>query len=380
MAGSRCWLISLLLVVLLSASIARAEAPAKSAGTLYLVAVAINQNGIGKSDESIDDFNWCATELVTEFRRESTSLFKTVKTFPITGAKATREQLFARLNAVKASATPDDVVFFYMGMHGGTDPKDGWSVGLAGDKGVGGKELKELLGQFNCQVVCLIETCGSGGFARPHKNDIALPPNCTALCCCRAKQGASNELDIAVGEALQGRADFDHNGVIQLEEVIKYVKLRYEASFGKEGADCVIVSAKNPTAAPLAQVAKNMVAIFHEGGWYSGLLEAKDGDDYKVRVTGFNNGDPKYGWYVTNKVKRDEIVLPDEGPPLIVEQNGTWYCARQIGTAGKEIKVKYVGYDEEETVTSSRVKYPAFVDPTAETAQTKRKTSRRSAK
>src|SRR6185436_2955118 len=104
------------------------------------------------------------------------------------------------------------------GMHGETDHKEGWEVDTCDGKTLTGRDVKERLVRLPCQVICMLETCGSGGFARDHKDDVPLPPNVTALCACRPRQETENQLDIALGEALRGRADFNHDGLVQIPE------------------------------------------------------------------------------------------------------------------------------------------------------------------
>jgi len=235
--------------------------------------------------------------------------------------------------------------------------------------------VKEILGAMPCQVLALIETCGSGGFARDHKNDIPLPDNVTVITCCRARQSATNELDIAAVEALRGRADFNKDGVVMMNELTRYVRLRFDATFEKDGVECVIVQSKLPTETALTRVPDNLVAIAKDGSWHSGVLLGERKGNYRVQPDGWNPI-PKGGWFLTNQVTRDEIVLPGEPKPLVVEQNGSWYCAKLVAMEGTNFKVKYVGYDEEETVTPDRVKYPIFIEPTGEAKKTRPREAR----
>lgn len=356
--------------MIFQAAMAWADAPAKTTGTLHVLGIAVNVDGVGKPGPLLNSFNWSAEEKVAIFSELGKDLYGQVDAHALLGEHVTRGQFMAALDSTQQNAKPGDFVVIYIGMHGGTDRKDGWGVETVDNELIRGKEVKEILGAMPCQVLALIETCGSGGFARDHKNDIPLPENVTVLTCCRARQSATNELDIAAVEALRGRADFNKDGVVMINELTRYVRLRFDATFEKDGVECVIVPSKQPTETALTRVSGNLVAIAKDGSWHSGvLLEEKKGI-YRVHPDGWNPI-PKGGWFLANQVTRDEIVLPGEPAPLVVEQNGEWYCAKLVAMEGANFKVKYIGYDEEETVTPDRVKYPIFIEPTGEAKKTR---------
>jgi hypothetical protein len=174
----------------------------------------------------------------------------------------------------------------------------------------------------------------------------------------------------AVAEALYGRADFNHDGVVEVDELIRYVELRYHEMFpGAKKTDDnsdtpVIVKAKGlPGTLALTHASPLLAAVAHDGALWSAVLEKRDGDKYRVHVLGWNSKPGPY--FLTNSVTRDFLCLPDDGPPLLVEQNGQWYGARLLGKEGAKYKVHYLGYNEEEVVTKGRIKYP-FVGRPAE--------------
>jgi hypothetical protein len=215
----------------------------------------------------------------------------------------------------------------------------------------------------------LIETCTSGGFALAHKNDPAVPPNVTALCACSGKQSTDNQLDIAVAEALYGRADFNQDGVVDLDELIRYVELRYKEWWpdpkkAKDRETPVLVKARTLAGPlPLTNVSADLAAVVHDGALWSALLEKKNGDQYQVHLLGWSSTPGPY--FLTNTVTRDFICLPDDGRPLLVEQNGIWYPARLLKREGAKYKIHYLGYDEEEEVTRERIKYPFVGQPSS---------------
>src|SRR5262249_21294716 len=138
----------------------------------------------------------------------------------VLGVKATDGGVMDGLGWLRKSTTRNDLVVMYVGCHGSTDPEQGWVVQTADGKQLWGHEIKAQLAGLPCQVLLLIETCTSGGFTRPHRNDRPVPANVTALCACSGRQTTDNQLDMAVAEALNARADFNKDGVVDLDELI----------------------------------------------------------------------------------------------------------------------------------------------------------------
>jgi Caspase domain len=324
-------------------------------GTLYRVFV--------KPKDSIDGFNWCPEEVEKVFRDQGAAYYHTLNARQVLGKKATHAGVLEGLAWLREKATKNDFVVMYVGAHGFTDPNEGWGVETADEKILWGRELKSELKKLPCPVLLFIETCTSGGFARAHKNDPEVPANVTVLCACTAKQSVDNQLDLALAEALYGRADFNKDGVVELDELIRYVERRYQEWWpdGKkteDSLDAVIVKSKSvPGTLPLTKASADLAVVVAADTFASALLEKKDGDKYRVHLLGWSSrpGEP---YFRTNAVPRDCICLPGDGTPLLVEQNGTWYPARLLKKEGDKYKVHYLGYNEEETVTKERVKYP----------------------
>ena len=195
-----------------------------------------------------------------------------------------------------------------------------------------------------------------------------MPANVTAFCACSGKQSIDNQLDIAALEGLWGRADFNRDGVIELDELLRYVEERYKELLPepKKGADSVrpiIVKSKTaPGSLPLTKTSRQLGAVVHDGRMWSALVDKQDGANYAVHLLGWNNT-PGKPYFLTGKVTRDGICLPGEGPPLMVEQNGTWFPARLLSRVGEKYKVHYLGYNEEEVVIKTHIEYPFVGKP-----------------
>ena len=328
-------------------------------GSLYRVFV--------NPPESINAYNWCPEEIEKVFREQGKPFYADVKVRQVLGAKATHTGVIDGLAWLRENTNKKDLVVMYVGCHGFTDPKEGWGVETADRQTLWGRELKEELAKLPCQVLLMIETCASGGFAQAHQHDPAVPANVTVLCACSAKQETDNQLDIAVAEALYGRADFNKDGVVDLDELIRYVDLRYKEYHSGpnkiDGGDTpVIHKAQDASASlPLTRPSAEVAAVVHNGGYWSALLEKQDGDKFQVHLLGWSSKPGPY--FQTNHVPRDCICLPTEGAPLLVEQNGQWFAARLLSKDGEKYKVHYLGYNEDEVVTKERVKYPFVGQP-----------------
>jgi len=208
----------------------------------------------------------------------------------------------------------------------------------------------------------VVETCTSGGFARSHSQDVPLPPNVTAICACRAGQSTDNNLDIAVSEALWGKADFDGDGVVTLDELLRYVRLRHKAlvpnqGLGKDNELPLIVRAKKaPAELPLTRVSPDLVAVAFKGEWHEALLESQEGNTYHVHLLGWDSKPGPY--FLTDTVDRRHICLPGDPQPVVVSADGKARLARLVSGDGEQCTVRYIAGKKEVTVPRIQVKFP----------------------
>lgn len=314
--------------------------------------------------ESIDDWDCFPREFEKVFREQAKSLFRDEHPRQLLGNQATHRAIMDQFTWLREKTSANDLVVIYYTSHGATDPMEGWGAPTADGQMLWGHELKRELAKLPCQALVFLETCGSGGFDRPHKDDPPLPANVTALCACSAGQSASNELDIAALEALWGRADFNHDGVVELDELMRYVEARYKTMFpgpnpaGQLVRPVVVKGKSMPGSLRLTKASPVIGAVVHQGGLYAAIVNGREGDNLRLHILGFNNEPGPY--FVTKTAPRDCVCLPSDGPPLEVEQNGVWYPARLVAKTGDKFKVHYLGYNEEEVVTRQRMRR-AFV-------------------
>jgi sugar lactone lactonase YvrE len=328
-------------------------------GTLYRVIV--------HPADSVDSYNWCPEEVEKVFREQGKDHYRHLQTRLVLGKQATHAGVMDGLAWLQQHATKQDLAVLYVGCHGFTDPNDGWGFGTADGKTLYGREIKTELAKLPCHVLVLIETCASGGFAETHKNDPPVPDNVTAVCACSGKQSTDNQLDMAVFEALYGRADFNHDGVVDLDELIRYVQLRYREWWPEPkkmaGSETPItVRAKTVEGAlPLTSVARNLVAVAHGGTWYSALEEKREGDKVQIHLLGWSSKPGPY--FLTNTVPRECVCQIGDGQPLLVEQDGLWSPARGLSREGDRYRVHYIGTREDEVVARERIMHPFAAEP-----------------
>ncbi len=330
----------------------------ETSGNLYRVFV--------EPSDHVNDYNCFPHEVEKVFREQGRPFYRTLHCRKVLGVGATLPGVMDGLAWLRQSATARDRVVLYLTCHGGTDPREGWSAATADARPLRGRDLKRELGRLPCPAIALIETCGSGGFASSHENDPPLPPNVAALCACTAEQSVNNELDIALAEALYGRADFNRDGVIDLDEVLRYVGLRYREWWPDPGAGGavapVLLKGKAvPGSLTLTRAARNLGAVAVNGSFYSALLERQTGTGYQLHLLGWSSTPGPY--FLTRSAPRDSLCLPGDGPPLLVEQKGAWYPARLVRREGDGYRVHYLGYNEEEAVTADRIRHAFAGEP-----------------
>ena len=310
----------------------------------------------------IDEYNWCVDEIEKVFREQGGGLSHALHARKILGEKATKAAILDGMNWLRTETKPDDLVVVYLGAHGKTDPKAGWGIATADLKQLWGHEVKKHLGQLPCGVLLLIETCESGGFAEAHADDPPVPSNVTVLCACAANEVTNNPLDLAVGEALYGRADFNHDGVVVLDELIEYVRIRYKEFWPKsgEGSNTPVIVRGNKISGSLAltKASKALCAVAVNDDFWSALDEGQQGDRFKIHVLGWSS-EPGRSYFRANSATRDQICLPGDGAPLLVEQKGHWRAARLLHAEKGTFTIRYLGnHPAEEQVTSERIRYP----------------------
>lgn len=353
-------------VPVLAMDAAAADAPR---GRLLFLGIAYDEappKGFGPGH-----YDYAPDNLTRIFQSHTDQLFESVKVASLKGNQATHSQVVAALRSLQQAARPDDVAFIYWGTHGSTSRK-GWGANLPGGGAIYGGEIKQALAQLPCLVVCMISTCGSGGFPQEVNDGVPLPENVVAICACRGKQSTNNELDRAVCEALAGFADQDGSGEITVAELVAYVPLRYRKIFNDDDpSDDQLPVLRHAQSVPidrvLTRVQDDFVAVAKDGVWYGAtVLERKD-NGAKVRYLGYDSTTQNAGFSFPDEFVTEEYLdWPGGEAPIEVEEDGVWYPARILSREGMKLRIHYLGYpaSDDATVPRSRVRF-AFNDAPA---------------
>src|SRR5262249_26227835 len=150
-------------------------------------------------------------------------------------------------------------------------------------------------------------------------------------------QESGIEFDITLFEALYGKADFNGDGAIDLDEVIKYCGLRIKEVQGGKLTP-VFHKAKNLKAAPiLTQSNPKVVGVAQRNVVFSAVVEKEEDGKFEVRVIGFS--DRAGPFFMPGKFARDDVILPGDGAPLMVQKD-RWRPARLLGKEGDDFKIR----------------------------------------
>jgi hypothetical protein len=326
----------------------------ETSGNLYRVQARVS--------EKIDEFDCFPNAFERVFRDQGAGLSAGFESRKVTGNHATRAAILDGLGWLSHEAKPEDLAIVYLTSHGGTDPKTGWNIGTADAKTLHARDIKAQLGEVRCPVVFLLETCESGGFAYAHVDDPPVPGNVTALCACTPVESTNNPLDIAALEALYGRADFNGDGVVDLDELTRYVERRYKEWWPTPGQGTnepvITRGAKVPGSLELTHRSPALIAAAIGDDYWSALNEGSQGNLLKISLLGWP-GDPGKSYFIANTVSRDHACLPGDGEPAQVLNNGHWRAARLLHADGAKVTVHYIDdHPGDETVSANRVRYP----------------------
>jgi hypothetical protein len=320
--------------------------PKKVVGDLYFVA-------IGQQD----NWKFLPEGFATVVRDQGKTLYREIHARVLVGPKATKKELMDGVDWMCANAKADDLVMLFIACHGNCNGA-GESVFATRTGSVRPREIKSRFAKLPCPAIVVNDACQSGNWPKEFEGD-PMPPNVTALCCCLPTQNSGIEFDITLFEALYGKADFNKDGIVDLDEVIKYCELRIrEVQGGK--LTPVLHKAKNlKHALPLTKADPDLVSVVHKRDVFAAVVDKQDGDNYEVRVIGFDKPGKAGlgGGLVPNKFTRANILLPKDGAAMMVKKESGWHPACLLGKERDGYKIRYVGSDAEAVVNSERVRH-----------------------
>ena len=312
---------------------------------------------------SIDNYNYAPDNFIRLFQSQSKTLFSEIKISTLKGLRATKPAVGEQLYQLQRIAKAEDLVLIYWGTHGGTNKK-GWGANLPGDQVIYGTEIKQVLSALPCPAIVLISTCGSGGFVRTRPGEIDLPANVAAAAACGRRKGASNELGVAMLEAISGFADFDADGKVTLGEALRYLPQRYQEFFRNESGDDLVPVLHRPESVNadivLAKVEDTHVAAVVTGSWYGATITERLTGKAKVRFLGYDSTSSRGSYAMADQVLDDEYLDFAGGmPPAEVESEGQWYPARILDRRQGSWKIHYIGFpaSDDEMVPRKRIRF-----------------------
>ncbi len=337
----------LVVVLCLSPLLLRAaDGPAKKAADLYVV-------GIGQEE----GWQFLPEGFARVVRDQGKGVYREVHARVLTGKKATRKELLDSLDWMCEQAKADDLVMVFIACHG-TCTADGESVFATRQGTVRPRDIKTKLAKLPCHAIVVNDACCLGNWPKELPGD-PMPPNVTALCCCLSTQVSGIEFDITLFEALYGKADFNKDGFVDLDETIKYCGLRIKEVQGGKLTP-VMYKAKNLKHNPvLTKANPDLIGVVHKREVFAAVLDKQAGDTYDVRVIGFDKpGNAGLGGgTMPNQFTRANVILSRDGAALMAKKEGGWHPACLMGKEGEDYKIRYLGSDAEAVVKSEHVRH-----------------------
>lgn len=331
---------------------ATAGLPNKATGDLYFVAIGQQAN-----------WKFLPEGFARVVRDQGKSLYREIHGRVLVGPTATKTQLMEGLDWMCANAKAGDLVMLFIACHGSCNAA-GESVFATRTGPVRPREIKAKLAKLPCPAVVVNDACQSGNWPKESEGD-PMPPNVTALCCCLATQNSGIEFDITLFEALAGKADFNRDGVVDLDEVMKYCASRIREVKGGKLTPVLHKAKGLKHALLLTRANPDLVSVVHRREVFAAVVDKQDGDSYEVRVLGFDKpGNAGLGGgAVPNTFSRANVILPKDGAALMVKKEGGWHPACLLGREGERYRVRYVGSDGEAVVSGENVRHLFAADP-----------------
>jgi hypothetical protein len=195
-----------------------------------------------------------ALDVVSFYRRQEGSLFGRVEATTFINQQATVANLQGALAGLQSRAKPGDVAVVFFAGHGGKSghPEYGY---CAFDKDLTWTQIQHALRAVPCKVIVILDTCQAGS--------ATLTQNVIVLSSSQAHQDSDEDrvkdgngfFTKALLEALRGRADYNTDGTVTLEETHKYVVDRVPQISGGKQLPMLICPPNATSAIPLAKLA-----------------------------------------------------------------------------------------------------------------------------
>jgi WD40 repeat protein len=226
-----------------SATITRAGA--QKLPNLYVLAVGVSEyRGDMKLNYAASD----ALLLTNTMKAKSRSVFTNIEVKVLTDKQATKKNICEGLDWLHAKMTPRDVGFFFFSGHGGRDDKSDKFYLIPVDVGrdlsrtcLSGDELKRRLENMPGRLVAILDACHSGAVteiksARTDNLVRDLTTEDYGVVVLASSMGSESSMEssttragyftLSLTEGMNGRADFNKDGVVYLDELERYAAIR----------------------------------------------------------------------------------------------------------------------------------------------------------
>jgi len=193
--------------------------PSLASADVYSLCVGVNKYALKKGKK--DQYGPDAHEMAQLLRHHG------AHSKELCGVEATLPNVEAQFKHLANVCKPTDVVFIFFSTHGGTSKKKGVFSVVLNDKAMKGDEIAECINNIKGKVVLVLDTCGAGGMLY-----YEVRPGICILSACTDREGSVGGarkplcgfFASAVYQGLKGRADYNHNGVVDLQELCRYVR------------------------------------------------------------------------------------------------------------------------------------------------------------
>ncbi len=223
--------------------------------TLYIVACGIDAYpGQNRLHYAASD----ARLLTSTFKAQSAGVFKSVEVHMVLDREATRARVVQELEWLASTMTPRDVGIFSFSGHGARDDNGNFYLVSIDQPGpdlakcwIPGELIREHLANIPGRLIALLDACHSGtvanDFSASRPDNLArdlVTDECGVVVMCsslgreysmESQETRAGFFTFGLTEGLKGKADFNHDGIVQLHELDRYAAARVrQLSGGKQ--------------------------------------------------------------------------------------------------------------------------------------------------
>jgi RNA binding activity-knot of a chromodomain/Caspase domain len=289
--------------------------------------------------------------------------------------QATQQQIDSAFTAQLKKLRPDDLLIVYYCGHG-SKSDNGDDVYLAsydaGDDDVSGWSINSIPAKIKSESKCarvlwLLDCCYSGQAAVALTKQKGRP----AYACVTSSSASESSTEHwtfsdALLDSLRGVAyvDLNHDGAVTLTEFASHLSADMSVAEEQlstfattEGFDpqMALARAESPADPKIGERAKARDA---DGGWYAGRIVEVRGEEVKIHFIGYE--DDEDVWVAPNELKPIKPVQYAVGTEVEVRWKKKWYPATILQVKDGIHMIHYTDYEAkwDEWVPSKRIRHP----------------------